>query len=459
MDKILVVDDSEEIRSQLKWGLEKDHTVLEAADCPEALAQFKKHIPRVVTLDLGLPPDQDGTSEGFSCLETILNTHPQTKVIVLTGNDQRETAYQAIQRGAYDYYQKPIDLADLKVIISRAFHLSTIEGEKCRLEEELDRKSCGMEGIIGDCSAMQRVFGTIKKVATTDVPVLVTGESGTGKELVARALHCYSLRSGGSFVPINCGAIPENLLESELFGAEKGAFTGAFARVQGKVEYADKGTLFLDEIGELPLPLQVKLLRFLQDKTMQRVGGRDEITVDARIISATNQDIGRAREGLFREDLYYRIAVVTIELPPLRKREGDLRLLANYFLHKSAKAFNKKVLGFSSASFGVMESYAWPGNVRELQNRVQRGVIMSDTTLLGPDALGFSEGEAVNGFHLSGDVSLREARESVEREVLLRTLKKLKGNVVKASETLGVSRPTLYELMRKHGITSHLTEQ
>jgi two-component system NtrC family response regulator len=454
MEKLLIVDDNEDIRKQLKWGLGKEYEVLLARDGNEALSVFKKNQPQVVTLDLGLPPREDDTEEGFKCLGEILTIAPETKVIVITGNDEKSSALRAIQSGAYDFFQKPIEISTLRVIIQRAFNLRHIEDENSRLQASLAQKNGGMEGMIGQSAQMLQVFSTIRKVASTDAAVFLAGESGTGKELVARALHAMSLRSSGPFIPINCGAIPEKLLESELFGYEKGAFTGANARLQGKVEYAHKGTLFLDEIGELPAALQVKLLRFLQEKVLQRVGGREDIVADTRVVAATNIDIAKAiREGTFREDLYYRIAVITIDLPPLRERGGDILLLANFFLKKFADLGNKKVRGFSAAAVEMMESYAWPGNVRELENRVQRAVIMSDSSLLDPEALGFSAQKPPrNTVAATEGLTLKDARDRVERDMIMAAINNQGGNIAKAAEVLGVSRPTLYDLVKKHGL-------
>ncbi|RNC69617.1 MAG: PEP-CTERM-box response regulator transcription factor [Desulfuromonadales bacterium] len=455
MEKLLIVDDNEDIRRQLRWGIGKEYTLLLAADGAEALELFRKQRPQVVTLDLGLPPHEDSSEEGFRCLGEMLRIAPDVKVIVITGNEGRENAVRAVQMGAYDFYQKPIDLNELKVIIKRAFHLQTLEDENRRLQNALEGREGEMKGILGQCSEMQQVFSTIRKVAASDISVLVFGESGTGKELVARAIHTMSLRKDGPFIPINCGAIPENLLEAELFGHEKGAFTGALARVQGKVEYAHKGTLFLDEIGELPLNLQVKLLRFLQEKVIQRVGGREDIAIDARIIAATNVDILRAmEEGKFREDLYYRIGVVAITLPPLRSRGDDIMLLANLFLKRFSNEFKRKIKGYSATARDYMEAYDWPGNVRELENKVQRAVLMSSTSVIEPDDLGFS-GRPVSRKASSAESStLREARERVEQEMIRAAIASSKGNIAKASEELGISRPTMYDLMRKHGINA-----
>jgi len=454
MDKLLIIDDNDDIRKQLKWGLSKDYELVLAGDAPEALAAFASQQPKVVTLDLGLPPDEDGSGEGFRCLEEILRKGGATKVIVITGNDGKDNAHRAIHMGAYDYLPKPIDLNELKVVVKRAFHLSRIEEENSRLQSALDVKQTGMGGMVGQCPQMQQVFSTIRKVATSDAAVLITGESGTGKELVSRALHSLSLRAAGPLIAINCGAIPENLLESEFFGMEKGAFTGAHARIQGKFEYAHKGTLFLDEIGELPANLQVKLLRYLQEKVLQRVGGREDIVSDTRVVCATNIDIEKAiAQGAFRSDLYYRIAIITINLPPLRERGEDIMLLANLFIKKFSDHFNKKVRGFNADAQEYLETYEWPGNVRELENKIQRAVIMSDSSLLKPEDLGGSALKGARGVGAKESETLREARERVERSTILLAIRKHGGSIVKTAEDLGVSRPTLYELMKKHGLS------
>ena len=454
-NRILIVDDNDDIRKQLKWGLGKEYSVLLAADGKEALSLFRRHQPLVVTLDLGLPPDEDGTEEGFRCLTEMLQFLPTTKIIVITGNDGRENALKAVQMGAYDYYQKPVDLDELKVIISRAFHLQMIEAENQRLQVALVDRTGEQSGIIGQCPSMQQVFETIRKVAASDVSVLISGDSGTGKELVARAIHDMSLRKNAPFIAINCGAIPETLLESELFGHEKGSYTGAHARVLGKVEYANKGTLFLDEIGEIPGFLQVKLLRFLQEKSLQRVGGREDITVDVRIIAATNIDINKAMEdGRFREDLYYRIGVVTVDLPQLRTRGDDILLLANLFLKRFSAQFNKKVRGYSPTAEECILSYNWPGNVRELENKVQRAVLMAGSQLVEQEDLGFA-GMITNPVarqEPQEPPTLKDARDALERNMILDAIRNQGGNIAKAADILGVSRPTLYDLMKKHGI-------
>jgi two-component system NtrC family response regulator len=457
MEKLVIVEDNQEIRNQLRWALAKEYEVFSAGNRLEALSLIKKHTPKVVTLDLGLPPDETGCEEGFRCLAEILHQAPATKAIMITGHEERENALRAVQSGAYDYYCKPFDLAELKVILKRAFHLAAIEKENSRLQSSIDQNGLSPGGIIGTSSRMLEVFSSIRKVASSEVSVLITGESGTGKELVAKAIHDLSLRRTKDFIAINCGAIPENLLESELFGYERGAFSGANSRIQGKVEYANKGTLFLDEIGELPLNLQVKLLRFLQEKTIQRVGGREDIAVDARIIAATNRDIIKETEaGTFREDLYYRISVIHIKLPPLRDRGEDIMLLANFFLHRFCKEFGKRARRFSADSVKLLESYEWPGNVRELENKVQRAVIMSDSSLIEPESLEFSLKTLREGIHSFTNLTLKDAREMVEREMVVTAIENQRMNMAKAAEVLGISRPTLYDLVKKHNISKQL---
>ncbi|MEW5744167.1 MAG: PEP-CTERM-box response regulator transcription factor [Nitrospirota bacterium] len=451
MEDLLIIDDNEDVRKQLRWGLEKEYTIHLAQDRQEALSLFEKLRTQVVLLDLGLPPHEEGAEEGFACLEGILRHEPATKVIVVTGRNEREHALRAIQLGAYDFYQKPIDLKELKIIVSRAMYLRNLEREVKELQRSSGQGASGFSGMIGLCPAMEKIFATIRKIASSDVPVLIIGESGTGKELVARAIHSLGARKEGKFVAINCGAIPENLLESELFGFEKGAFTGAHARTSGKVEYAHDGTLFLDEVGEMPLNLQVKLLRFLQDKTIQRVGGREDIPVNARIVAATNIDIARAiREEKFREDLYYRLGVVMLNLPPLRERGDDVVALATMFLNKFSEAAHKKITGFSAASLELLKSYTWPGNVRELENRVQRAVLFAESSKIELYDFGFSD---LPQIQTKERMTLKEAKDKVERDMTVSAIEKHNGNVTKISDELGVSRTTLYDIMKKHGIT------
>ncbi len=455
MEKILIADDNDEIRTQMKWGFANEYAVSLAKDGKETLALFKKNAPRVVTLDLGLPPQENGTEEGFRCLQEMLRQSPTTKIIVITGNDQRGNALKAIQLGAYDFYQKPINLDELRIIIRRAFRLSAIEEENRALHSALEQQTAQFGGMIGQCSEMQSVFTTVRKVASTDASVLVQGESGTGKELIARAIHALSLRKEGPFVPINCGAIPESLLESELFGYEKGAFTGANTQLQGKVEFAQKGTLFLDEIGELPIQLQVKLLRFLQEKTIQRVGGREDVVVNTRILAATNKDLAKEiGAGRFREDLYYRLGVVMIKVPPLRERKGDIVILATFFLKRYCALYNKRVRGFNAAALESIESHQWPGNVRELENKIQRAVLLSEGPLVEPRDLELESSmktdmpRNVN----PGSRTLKEAKDDLEKNMIVSALDRHGGNVAQSAEELGISRPSLYDIMKRHGL-------
>jgi two-component system NtrC family response regulator len=444
--KLLIVEDDEDLRTQMKWALAQDYDILLAEDRPSAVALIKKEKPAVVTLDLGLPPLPAGVEEGFATLDEILNEHGDVKVIIVTGRGEKENALRAVAKGAYDFFYKPIQLDELKVVLRRAFNLYQLEQEQQALQNRLNGDT--FEGMIGTCQKMQEVFSLVRKVATTDIPVLITGESGTGKELVARALHRLSLRHSNPFIVINCGAIPENLLESELFGHEKGAFTGAHVQRKGRFEMADRGTLFLDEIGELPLLLQVKLLRFLQEHVVERVGGREQIDVDTRIIAATNRDLREAMtEGSFREDLYFRLGVIPIALPPLRERELDVVLLAKSFLDRYANENRKKVTGFNDQAIVSLTQYDWPGNVRELENRLKHAVIMANGTKITPADL--KMGEANLRFH---KMSLKEAREALEKELVTKALARNNGNLTKAAAELGVSRPTMYDLMEKFGI-------
>lgn len=444
--KLLIIDDDEDLRTQMKWALAQDYEVLLAEDRPSAAAVMRKEKPAVVTLDLGLPPLPAGVEEGFAVLDEILNEHGQTKVIIVTGRGEKENALRAVEKGAYDFFYKPIQLDELKVVLHRAFHLSQLEREQRALQRRLSGDT--FEGMLGICGKMQEVFTVIRKVATTDVPVLIMGESGTGKELVARAMHRLSVRQADPFIVINCGAIPENLLESELFGHEKGAFTGAHIQRKGRFEMAEGGTLLLDEIGELPLSLQVKLLRFLQERVVERVGGREQIEVDARVIAATNRDLKEAmKDGKFREDLYFRLGVILMSLPPLREREGDVILLAKAFLERYADENRKKIKGFTDQAMDAIEQYAWPGNVRELENRIKRAVIMAEGAKITPADLEMEVPRA----RYEG-MGLKEARESLEKELLAKAIARNSGNLTRAAQELGVSRPTLYDLMEKFDI-------
>jgi two-component system, NtrC family, response regulator len=445
--KLLIIDDVEDIRTQMKWALADDYEVSEAEDRASATKVLEDQRVPVVTLDLGLPPDSNGVEEGFLLLGEILQRDPNTKVIVITGQEQREHALRAISVGAYDHFNKPIQIDELKVVLRRAHHLYQLEKENREYQKSVTEDS--FEGLVGFCKPMQDVFKSVRRVAGSDAQVLITGDSGTGKELVAHAIHRLSDRSPGPFVAINCGAIPDNLLESELFGHEKGSFTGAHTRRLGRIESAHRGTLFLDEVGELPPPLQVKLLRFLQEHKMERVGGRQEIEVDARVIAATNADLERGmKDGSFREDLYYRLAVVSISLPPLRERGEDVVILAKVFLDRFTRENGKNIAGFSADALSALKTHNWPGNVRELENRVKRGVIMAEGRKLTSEDLELGS----SGPDSYGSVSLKEAREELERELIQRILSKHNGNMTRTAAELQVSRPTLYELMDKLGL-------
>ena len=431
----------------MKWALQDLYEVIQAGDRQEALGIFNEKQPPVVCLDLGLPPDPGGVEEGFLALDQIIESEPRTKVIVITGQEERKNALKAIRKGAYDFFHKPIETDVLKVVLERAFNLYELEGEIIRLRRDA-RPVDVFEGMMGSSIIMQDVFSRIRKIATSDAPVLITGENGTGKELVAKAIHNIGRRRKGEFVPINCGAIPENLLESELFGHEKGSFTGAVDRRIGLLEMASGGTLLLDEIGELSPALQVKLLRFLNDGKLRRVGGSREIETDTRVVAATNINLDESiREGRFREDLFYRLAVVTVEVPPLRKREEDVVLLANSFLQGFVEEGSKKISGFSQPAMQAVREYGWPGNIRELENRIRRAVIMAEAQQISPADLGLESGKV----RYSG-MNLKEARESLEKEMAEEALNTCTGNISSAAHALGISRPTLYEIIEKHGL-------
>ena len=444
-EKLLIIEDDEDLRTQMKWALAEDYTVILAEDRNSALEAVKTETPAVVTLDLGLPPLPAGVEEGFSALTEILNENHQTKVIIITGRGEKEHALRAIDQGAYDFLFKPVDLDELKIILGRAFYLSRLEREHRVYQKRLESDS--FEGMLGTSLGIQRIFSDIRKVATTDESVLITGDSGTGKELVARAIHMLSTRSNKPFVVINCGAIPENLLESEIFGHEKGSFTGAHMQRKGRAELAEGGTLFLDEIGELPMALQVKLLRFLQEHVVDRIGGRKEITVDARVLAATNRDLKTAMENeTFREDLYFRLGIITIALPPLRERGGDIMLLSKIFLDRFVEENRKNIKGFTESAIRAITDYEWPGNIRELENRIKRAVIMAEGHKITPEDLEM-------GTVKYGKMSLKNARDTLEKELIMKALKKNKGNVSKAADDLSISRPSLYALMDKLGIS------
>jgi two-component system, NtrC family, response regulator len=442
--KLLMVEDDEDLRVQMRWALDGDYEVLLAGDHDEACRLMAAERPGLATLDLGLPPRAQSVEEGFRTLASLQRVDPYVKVVVITGRAEREHALAAVSGGACDYLWKPVDVAELKVVLRRAAQMRELELEgRAQGTQPLGG---GLEGILGQHAAMQKVFTEVRKVASVEVPVLVSGESGTGKELVARAIHGLSGRSGGPFVAINCGAIPESLLESELFGHEKGAFTGAHVQRKGRLEAAQGGTLFLDEIGELPSLLQVKLLRFLQDRRIERVGGRQAIEVDARLVTATNADLQQLiGEGRFREDLYFRVGVVRIVLPPLRERGDDVALVARAFLERYAAEVKKAFKGFTPEALRALAAHDWPGNVRELENRVRRAVVMADGPRITPEDLELAEAAA-------GQHRLRDLRAGLERDVVRQALARHNGNVSQTAAELGISRPTLYDLMEKLGI-------
>jgi two-component system NtrC family response regulator len=446
--KLLIVEDDEAIRAQLKYALKNDFTLFFASDREKALATFQEAHPGLVSLDLGLPPEPDGATEGLNALTDILERAPTTKVIVLTGNGDRDNAVRAIQLGAFDYHFKPLELAQFKVVLERAAFLQSLEAESEKREQAAEA-SVRFEDIIGNTPAMREIFGVVARVARTDATVLVQGESGTGKELLARAIHVHSPRRHRPFVAINCGAIPETLLEAELFGHEKGAYTGAHVARKGKLEVAEGGTLFLDEIGEMSPPLQVKLLRFLQERQLERIGGREPIRVDVRVVAATNKDFkAELQAGRFREDLYYRLSVVTLKLPPLRERGEDIILVANAILRKSCGERRRK-LHFSSAALEAMARYPWPGNIRELENAVQRAVIMVRGRFIEAPDLG------IDVATVSAEIpSLREARGRAERDAIVDALIKTRGNISLAARHLGVSRPTFHGLLDKFEVNA-----
>lgn len=442
---LLIVDDQEDIRTQMKWALAEDYEILLAGDRASALAMQAEVHPLVILLDLGLPPRPQEAVEGFQALGEMLARDPLTKVIVITGQGERDNAIKAIEEGAYDFLNKPIDADELKIILKRAFHVARLEKESAALQGRVGEE--GFEGMLGTSVQMQQVFTAIRKVATTDAPVLLLGESGTGKEMAALAVHRRSSRKNGPFVAINCSAIPETLLESELFGHEKGSFTGAHAQRKGRIEMAAGGTLFLDEIGELPAAIQVKLLRFLQEQRIERVGGRVEIGIDTRVIAATNMELQRAMaEGRFRDDLYYRLAVVVIRLPSLRERAGDVLFLAKAFLQKFTLENKRPISGFNRKALQAISQYEWPGNVRELENRVRRAAIMAEGKQISVEDLDLAALAVVSGLQVE---TLKDARENLEREMIQRSLVRCKGKITAVAEELGVSRPTLYELMEK----------
>lgn len=442
---LLVVEDNPGLQKQLKWSFE-GYQVHIAGDRGTAIELVQQHHMPVVTLDLGLPPDPANASEGLAALKEILTIAPHTKVIVVTGNDGRENALTAIQLGAYDFYQKPIEPEVLGLIVDRAYQLFELEEENRRLV--LSGRNSSLDGVVGTSEKMLAACRLVEKVGPSEVTSLVLGESGTGKELFARALHDLSPRKNKPFVALNCAAIPDNLLESELFGYEKGAFTGAVKQTKGKIETANGGTFFLDEIGDMPMPLQAKMLRFLQERVIERLGGRNPIEVDVRIICATHRNLDQMiKNGDFREDLYFRISEIVIEIPPLRERGGDKILLAQTFLNEFSEKNGRSFRGFSESAREQLDTYGWPGNVRELENRIKRGVVLADGKQITAADLGFSEKE-----DRSPSLNLRTAKEAVEREIIQRALSIYDNNVTHAAEALGISRPSLYSMVKKLGL-------
>ena len=441
--RLVIVEDDPALQAQLRWAFPADTTVL-AGDRESALAALSAHQPAVVTLDLGLPPDAGGSSEGLRTLRDILRLAPATRVIVVTGNDDPAVAQQAVAAGACDYCSKPFDLDELRQLVARAARLHALETLPL---SPPDAPTTTLAGLIANSAAMQAVCRRITRIAPTDTTVLLLGESGTGKEVLARAIHALSARAGGEFVAINCAAIPDTLLESELFGYERGAFTGAVRQTRGKLEYAHGGTLFLDEMGDLPLALQAKLLRFLQERVLERVGGRSQIAIDTRVICATHRPLPTLiTNGGFREDLYYRISELTVEIPPLRERPGDAILIARSLLARCRALGQTRVREFSGAALAALEAWPWPGNVRELENRVKRAAILAEGTSIEPADLDLEAGTAV------GLRTLREVRDEAEGIAVQQALAASGGQIVKAAELLGVSRPTVYHLIRKLGI-------
>ncbi len=448
LPKLLIVEDDPGLQKQLRWAYE-DYQILTAGTREEAINLLRAEEPDVVTLDLGLPPDPDGTTEGFRTLDEILALKPDTKVIVASGHGARESALRAISGGAYDFYQKPIDIDELGLIVRRAFHVRALEMENIRLASAVGESQQVLGRMITGAPEMLKVSRTIERVATNNVSVMLLGASGTGKELLAHGLHDASNRRDGAFIAINCAAIPENLLESELFGHEKGAFTGAVKTTEGKIEMAQGGTLFLDEVGDIPLPLQVKLLRFLQERVIERIGGRKPIAVDTRVVCATHRDLdAMIAEGTFREDLYYRLAEIVVKIPTLAERPGDAGLLAKHFVQRFAPDMNPQVKGLAPDALAMIDAYPWPGNVRELENRIKRAVIMADAKLVSAADMDLDEAEDDAAVVLN----LKAVREAADRKAIRRALARTEGNISGAAKLLGISRPTLYDLLKLYDL-------
>ena len=443
--KLLIVEDDPGLLSQLRWCFD-EYDVVAAENRVGAINELRRHEPAVVLQDLGLPPDPEGVDEGFATLKEILSLAPGTKVIVVTGHGDQANAVKAVGLGAYDFYQKPVDVEMLQLLVQRAYQIHGLEEQNRQLLEQASHSP--LDGIIAASEAMLKVCRMVEKVAPTSATTLLQGESGTGKELLARALHGLSPRADQPFVAINCAAIPDTLLESELFGHEKGAFTGAVKQTPGKIEGAEGGTLFLDEIGDMPLALQAKLLRFLQERTVERVGGREEIPVDVRVVCATNQDLAEAqRAGAFREDLYYRISEITINIPPVRERHGGRILLARHLLGKYADQEGRNLRGFSDDAQDAIDVYRWPGNVREMENKIKAAVIMAEGKLVTAADLGLELAET------PPTLNLRAVRQQAESQAIRQALVRTAGNISRAAELLGVTRPTLYDMMQKYSIS------
>ncbi len=443
---LLVVDDEEYICKQIKWALNNDYEVITANESNEAIKKFSKYKPDIITLDLNLSVSDD-QEEGFKVLEEIMSVDPYAKVIMVTAHDGKENAINSLRLGAYDYYIKPINMNELSIILNRAIYIRRLELENRQLQSQINK---GWEslGILGNSKKIKKVINLIKRVARVDISVLIHGESGTGKELVARAIHQLSDRSNEAFIPIDSGAIPENLLESELFGHEKGAFTDAHCKKIGKVELANKGTLFFDEIAELPLSLQIKLLRFLQERQIQRLSGNEFIPIDVRVIAATNKDLEEEiRRKNFREDIFYRLNGITIELPPLREREDDIILISDYLIDNFCKGMKKKPKKLTMESIKAMKSYSWPGNIRELENKIKRALVLTTDAYLKPQDLGIP----TNAYVLN-DLTLKDAKDRLEKEMLLNNIEKYKGNLTKVAKSLGIARSTIYDLIEKYKI-------
>lgn len=448
--KLLVIEDDPGLQTQLKWAWD-DFDVTCVGDRDAALAALRTDEPDVVTLDLGLPPDPDGTSEGFAVLDAIMAMKPDTKVIVASGHSAHESVLQAIEKGAYDFYSKPVKIEELALIVRRALALRALEQENRALAEKAGEECRVLGTLVTAAPEMIRVARTVERVAASDLCVLLSGASGTGKELLARGLHDTSPRRRGAFVAINCAAIPEHLLESELFGHEKGSFPGAGTTREGKIEMAEGGTLFLDELGDIPLALQAKLLRFLQERIVERIGARQAIAVDTRIVCATHRDLeGMVAEGAFREDLYYRLAEIVVKLPTLAERAGDAPLLARHFLHRFAGEMNPRVTGFAADALAAIDAWHWPGNVRELENRVKRAVIMADGKLVSAHDLDLAEPDEA----LANALNLKAAREQADRRVIRHALARSDGNISSTARMLGISRPTLYDLMKQYDLST-----